>query len=385
MVSLLSVEGRLQMIDILKDTHHILDFIQEGFVITDIHSKIIFTNHYTERLFAYTREELIGQRIRILFLEEDLAYFLPNIIYLSLYKNGFEGEALLRQKDGKKIFIHLSTASFKESGDTYLVFSLQEIQRLKKLERERLEMNHRASLGLMVEEIAHQIRNPIASIGGYAQRLLKMPLISQKGKSYVHQILRDTKRLEKTIQRVEEYVLMPKPVYQKERLQDIVTSTLQTLSEVTQERGISFNLETGSLEGEGDFYTDKNLISKVLLHLFQNSIDAIPHHQGGRTRKAIQINLFGDGEEVGVSISDKGEGIAKKNLAHIFDPFFSTRADHVGLGLTFSKKVIEELGGDISVVSRLRKGTTVTLTFPRDRRRKIRREWVSPMEQKTQG
>ncbi len=373
------------MITILKEPHPFLDFIQEGFVITDIHSKIIYTNHYTERLFGYTREELEGQRIRILFLEEDLTYFLPNIIYLSLYKNGFEGEALLRQKDGKKIFIHLSTASFKEAGDTYLVFSFQEIQRLKKLERERLEMNHWASLGFMVEEIAHQIRNPIASIGGYAQRLLRSPPISRKGKSYVHQILKDTKRLEKTIQRVEEYVLIPSPVYQKERLQDIVTSTLQTLSEMTHEKGISFDLKTESLEGEGDFYTDRNLISRVLLHIFQNSIDAIPHPQGGEKRRAIQVSLFGDGDEVGISISDKGEGISKKNIVRIFDPFFSTRPDHVGLGLTFSKKVIEELGGEISVESRLRRGTTVTLTFPRDRRRKIRRELVSPIEQRAQG
>ncbi len=375
----------MELIDILKDIHHILDFIQEGFVITDIHSKIIYTNHYTERLFGYPREELVGQRIRIFFLDEDLAYFLPNIIYLSLYKNGFEGEALLRQKDGKKIFIHLSTASFKESGETYLVFSLQEIQRLKRLGRERIEMNHRVSLGLMVEEIAHQIRNPIASIGGYAHRLLKCSPVSWKGKSYVHQILKNTERLEKTIQRVEEYVLMPRPIYQKERLQDIVTSTLQTLSEVTHEKGISLNLETGSLEGEGDFYTDKNLISKVLLNIFQNSIDAIPHHREGGKRRAIQVNLFGDGEEVGISISDKGEGIAKKDLAHIFEPFFSTRPDHVGLGLTFSKKIIEELGGEISVESQLRKGTTVTLTFPRDRRRKIRRELVSSFEQRAQG
>ncbi len=370
------------MIDILKDTHHILDFIQEGFIITDIHSKIIYTNHYTERLFGYSREELKGQRIRILFLEEDLTYFLPNIVYLSLYKNGFEGEALLKQKDGRKIFIHLSTASFKEEGDTYLVFSLQEIQRLKRLERERLEMNHWASLGLMVEEIAHQIRNPIASIGGYAQRLLKIYPISQKGNSYVHRILNDTKRLEKTIQRVEEYVLTPRPVYQKESLSDIMTSTLQTLSEVTHEKGISFNLEMGSLKGQGDFYTDKALISRVLLHLFQNSIDAIPHHSGGGKRRTIQINLFGNGDGIGISISDKGEGIAKKNIHHIFEPFFSTRPDHIGLGLTFSKKIIEELGGEISVESRLQKGTTVTLTFPRDRRRKIRREFFSPSEQR---
>jgi signal transduction histidine kinase len=118
------------------------------------------------------------------FLEEDLIYFLPNIIYLSLYKNGFEGEALLRQKNGAKVFVHLYTTTFKEEGEVFISFSFQEIQRLKKLERERLEMERWASLGMMVEEIAHQIRNPIVAIGGYTQRLLKTLSPLPKGKSY---------------------------------------------------------------------------------------------------------------------------------------------------------------------------------------------------------
>ncbi|MCJ7749130.1 MAG: ATP-binding protein, partial [Desulfobacterales bacterium] len=76
--------------------------------------------------------------------------------------------------------------------------------------------------------------------------------------------------------------------------------------------------------------------------------------------------------------SDKGEGIAKKNLNRIFEPFFSTRPEHMGLGLTFTKRVMEEHGGKIQVESRLKKGTTITLIFPKDRRRKVRRELISP-------
>ena len=88
------------MVEILKSRHQLLDFVQAAFILTDVHSKILLTNRYTERLFGYRRDEMEGQRLRIFFLEEDLTYFLPNIVYLTLYKNGFEGEALLRQKDG---------------------------------------------------------------------------------------------------------------------------------------------------------------------------------------------------------------------------------------------------------------------------------------------
>ena len=139
--------------DIEKRRRQLLESVPVAFLLTDVHSKIVYANRQTEYLFGYNRSELVGKRIRLLFLKEDLIYFLTNILYLTLYKDGFEGEALLRQKDGKKIFVYLYTMSFKEEGEFFLAFIIQEIQRLKKLERERLESDHWAGIGRMVEEI----------------------------------------------------------------------------------------------------------------------------------------------------------------------------------------------------------------------------------------
>jgi signal transduction histidine kinase len=97
-----------------------------------------------------------------------------------------------------------------------------------------------------------------------------------------------------------------------------------------------------------------------------------------KKRKTVKVALSEGEESIGISISDKGEGIAKKNIGHIFEPFFSTRPDRMGLGLTFVKRVMEEHRGEIQVESRLKRGTTITLTFPKDRRRKVRRELISP-------
>ena len=366
------------MVEILKSRHHFLDLVQVAFILTDAHSKILYTNHYTERLFGYSREEIEGERIRVFFLEEDLIYFLPNIIYLSLYKNGFEGEALLRQKNGTKIFVHLFTTTFKEEGEVFISFSFQEIQRLKKLERERLEMDRWASLGMMVEEIAHQVRNPIVAIGGYTQRLLKTFSALTKGKSYLHQILKETKRLETMIQRVEEYVLIPRPIFQKEKMDEVIETVLRTFSKEAAEKGVSINLETRVLKGEKEFFIDKDLIAKALIYILENSMEAVNQTSVGKKGRMIKVTLFEDGENIGVSISDRGEGIPSKNLDQIFEPFFSTRPERVGLGLTFAKKVVEEQGGGIQVESRLKRGTTITLTFPKDRRRILRRERISP-------
>jgi len=366
------------MIESLRSRHPFLDLVQVAFILTDAHSKILYTNRYTERLFGYSREEMEGERMRLLFLEEDLTYFLPNIIYLSLYKNGFEGEALLRQKNGAKVFVHLYTTTFKEEGEVFISFSFQEIQRLKKLERERLEMERWASLGMMVEEIAHQIRNPIVAIGGYTQRLLKTLSPLPKGKSYLHQILQEAKRLETMIQRVEEYVLIPKPTFQKEKIQEVVETVLQKFSKEATEKGISLNLETGTLEGEGEFFIDKKLITKALFYILENSIEAVTQVPMGKKGRIVKLSLLGDGRSIGVSISDRGEGILKKNLDRVFEPFFSTRPDRVGLGLTYAKRVVEDQGGSIHVESHLKKGTTITFTFPKDRRRKLRREQLFP-------
>jgi signal transduction histidine kinase len=137
-------------------------------------------------------------------------------------------------------------------------------------------------------------------------------------------------------------------------------------------------LETGDLEGEGEFFIDKDQTGKALFYILENSIEAVTGPTMGKKKKTVAASLFRDGGDVGVSVSDNGEGIPKKNLDRIFDPFFSTRPNRVGLGLTFAKRVVEEQGGSIQVESRLKKGTTITLTFPKDRRRLLRQEQISP-------
>jgi len=363
--------------EILKASQSLFDSIQAAFFLTDAHSKILYANRQAESFFGYKREELEGQRMRILFFEEDQIYFLPNILYLSLYKNGFDGEVLLKQKDGKKIFVHLFTSSIKEGEEMFLTFAFQEIQRLKSLEREKLEMERWASLGRMAEGIAHQFRNPVASVGGYANRLLKGLPSSSKSRSFVRQILREIARLETVLQRVEEYVQILRPVLRKEKIQDVVDETLQNFSQQAREEGVSFRLDTEGLKGDGHLFIDRGLLVKALSRILENSLEAIALARQ-KKKKSVRVSLSDDGEKVEVSVADQGQGIPTKDLSLIFEPFFSTRPNRVGLGLTYARRVMKEHKGKIRVESQLRKGTTVTLSLPKDRRRKVRRELLAP-------
>jgi PAS domain S-box-containing protein len=360
-----------------KRKRQLLESVPVAFLLTDAHSKILYANRQTEYLLGYRRSELIGKRIRLLFLKEDLIYFLTNILYLTLYKEGFEGEALLRQKDGKKIFVHLYTISFKEEGNTFLAFTIQEIQRLKRLEQEQLESEHWAGIGRMVEEITNQVQKPIASITRQVRRLEKEPGLSAKGRGALAPILRETNRLGVLLERVHEYVQVPRPVFQRQSVEEVVASAVRTLSEQVTGNGISLSVETKGLDENGSLFIDRTLVTQGIRHIVQNSIQSLTSSRTGR-RKTIRVGLFDDGEVVRVAVSDRGEGISTKNLQFVFEPFFSTWPGRVGLGLPLVRRIMWEHGGKTRVESEVGKGTTVTLYFPKDRRRRVRRELISP-------
>jgi len=182
------------------------------------------------------------------------------------------------------------------------------------------------------------------------------------------------------IQRVEEYVLIPKPTFYKEKIQEVVETSLQGFSMEAAEKEVSINLETRALESEGDLFIDKDLLSKALFFILENSIEASVQVPMGKKGRVVKVSLFEDEENIGISISDKGEGIPQKNINQIFTPFFSTRPDRVGLGLTMAKRMVEEQEGRIQVKSRLKRGTTIILIFPKDRRRMVRRKKLSPKD-----
>jgi signal transduction histidine kinase len=297
---------------------------------------------------------------------------------MTLYQEGFDGEALLRRKDGSNVFVRLMTSIFKEEGETFLTFSFHEIQRLKKLEKERIQGERWESLGRMVEEIAHQVRNPIVSIGGYSKRLQKNFPPSSKSQSYLDQILQETKKLENMIRRVEEYVHVPRPAFKRQVVQEVTETALRLFSEETPAKEVSFNIETRGLKDGGCLFIDKALVTRALAHILKNSVEAMAIPPLKKKKMTIGITLFEKDEEVAIAVSDRATGISRKDQKLIFEPFFSTRPDHVGLGLTLVKRIIGEHGGRVEVESRLKKGTTVTLYFPKDRRRKIRRELLFP-------
>src|SRR4030043_805932 len=155
--------------------NNFVEVVKTGILLTDNQGEIRFTNRFADELFGYPKDSLNGNSMDVFFLPEDIGVFFPNIMKLTRDNGSFEGEALLRKRDGSSFFVNLSSALYQEesTGYQFFIFTLQDITHFKKMEKERLDSERFIGLGMMTDQISHHIRNPIASIGGFALRLTK--------------------------------------------------------------------------------------------------------------------------------------------------------------------------------------------------------------------
>ena len=217
-----------------------------------------------------------------------------------------------------------------------------------------------ATLGQVAAGIAHEIRNPLVGIGSTAALLRDEVDPSDEKRTDLDIILNETRRLDRIVNQIIDYArprdLMP-TAWVVDGIVDEVLKLLDTRLE-TQQIAVVRSGQQGLT-----VYADRDQIKQVLLNLCHNSLDAMK--QEGTLRIAA-----GDGARAGhagifIEISDTGSGIAQKDLAQVFQPFFTTGKQHgTGLGLAICRNIAEAHGGDITLVSEPGRGTTARLWLP---------------------
>ena len=224
--------------------HRAIDLIENAVIITDTSGAMLFLNKKARKLFGYGMRASIGKSIGTLFLPEDLAYFLPNILKTTRVEAEYKGENLLRSKNGTRIFVKLEASLYHGEGrdGKRIIFTIQEIEKLKELERNYYESQRLASLGRMVEEIAHKIRNPVVSIGGFAKRISRR--ISQGNQlQYFKMIEKEIQRLEGLIDQVQNFVTLPKSVYERQDIRKIIEASLEPISAYASQKQVVIEFE----------------------------------------------------------------------------------------------------------------------------------------------
>jgi len=346
----------------------LIEIVKTGIVITDSSANIRFANKMALELLGYETNCIKGKSIDILFLPEDIDIFLQNILKITRDGNNFEGEALLRRKNGDNFFVNLSTALYKgdSDGNEFIIFAFQDITNLKEMEKEYMGAERFIGLGMMTDHISHQIRNPIVSIGGFALRLAKEKVSDEEYAHYTRIIHDESRRLEYIIDRLVEFAKVYPVGYAPLSLSEIVVGVKKALHSHLEMYSGKIIFPEPEVLPTTQLFGDLALLIRAVQCIVQNAIEAVP--QDGEV--IVECGIVGN--KVYISVKDNGNGISTKDLPYIFDPFFTTKFNYLGLGLTMAKRIVQEHKGHIDVDSKLDKGTEITIVLPRERRREIR-------------
>ena len=199
-------------------------------------------------------------------------------------------------------------------------------------------------------------------IGGFVNRLLKSSRVIHDHEKYYGYIINNLKKIEELVKKVEFFASLPKPSFAEESVRKLLDEALQPFFQQIEEREIELTI---SVE-EMILRVDKDLATRLLSILIENALDALP--EGGK----ILIHSETNGIQGKIHLSDTGSGISAKDIPHIFNPFFSTKADGAGIDLATAKRIMSAHGGLIQVTSKQGEGTSFLLSFPMERRHPLR-------------
>ena len=224
-------------------------------------------------------------------------------------------------------------------------------------EKHRLERERAEGLTRLAMAIAHQIRNPVMSIGGFAVRILSKIDENSSIVAYLKNILSDARRLEAIVKVVSEYTRVPtaKPV--PVSISDIFEKEMARLQVKTVElsKRVKWSMALSTVE----FPVDPVLFRKAVYEVLLNAVEFFGSDEG-----SVEIFLLEEDNGLLIEVVDNGVGIAEKDMPYVFDPFFTTKAVGVGMGLCLVRRIVGEHGGDVRIDSEPGKGTKVIMRFP---------------------
>ncbi len=343
---------------------NILDFVKAGVILLSPEGKILFANKMALELLK--DNDLEGKDFSLFFTQQDREIFWPNVLTILENEGLYEGEGYLVPREGDGFVAQFHFLRYEPEGaPPFIVLTFQNLSHLKKLEKSLREAKHLAFLGRMLSDISHHVRNPISVIGGLARRLKESP---EKVSSYSSALIYQCERLEELLSSLERFVLLRKPCFKPAEGKEII--------EILKEK---FEIE---LSGENPelvlntkgfnsfvFYTDPELLIEALSEIIKNALES---HRLLSHAEPVSFSAKVCENQVVFEVKDNGPGISLDVLPYIFNPFFTTKSGHFGMGLTYATRIMEELGGEIEVLN-LSNPTVFRVFIPLDRRRPERR------------
>ncbi|RMF69856.1 MAG: PAS domain S-box protein [Calditrichaeota bacterium] len=365
-----------EIIELKNFNESIIQSMGSGLITIDFERRVTSFNQGAEEMLGYAAEDVVGKPLESLFPKEDCERLLSNVDDPD--RSLLNREMQLGTKNGHSIYVGFTaTPRFDTQGRRVgAIISFKDITQIKQMQSEVQRMDRLASMGVLASGIAHEIRNPLAGIKTIAQTLEEDIEPDDSRREYVSRIVRQVNRMDDLLKTIFSYAKPREPQRKYHRLQEIVQEVVALLENRMRSQSVEF---VESYHPELPLaYVDFYQIQQVFVNLFLNALDAMPDggtlkldahpkvttlHRVDRRGRPFTVQnksaLY-----VQVLLSDTGVGIQPSDLPSIFNPFFTTKPQGSGLGLSIVYRIMTEHNGDIQVNSEMNKGTTFSLLLP---------------------
>jgi two-component system sensor histidine kinase PilS (NtrC family) len=344
---------------------HIVGNITSGIMTIDEALRITSFNRAAETITGYSLRDVYYKDVRDIFTD---------IMRPTAQAGSLRVEKTFRKKEGDEVYLGF-TISEGRGAEAMHIIIFQDLTQLKDMEA-RLMMNEKLrALGELSVGIAHEIRNPLASISGSIQVLKDELKLSGDNLNLMDIVIRETERLNALIN---DYLLFAKPakgLRARVDVSEIISETVRIFSHCPEAARIKVECRVNErLYVNGD----ARQLGQIFWNLFVNAAHAMP--DGGSLTVGSRILLHGRGGnrfeppntyeavesagQVEITVADTGKGIKPEELNRIFDPFYSTKDSGTGLGLAIVHRIVETHDGTIEVASNQGSGTVFKITFP---------------------
>jgi len=337
---------------------HVIDSLPSGLLTTDRAQRVVTFNHAAEAITGLTFERVVGRPL------VDVMQMPPGLVSALNAALGGSGarrlEYRFRRGDGVEIDLGLGATHLETPGGRagYLV-TFQDVTDVKKLERGARIQQRLAAVGEMAAGIAHEIRNPLASMSGSIQILRQELPLSPEQEQLMDIVLRESERLNTTIRSFLAYARPQKFAIARFDVRRALNDTallLRNSADVLETHTVDLDLPANELWYEAD----EGQIKQIVWNLATNGLRAMP--EGGRLK--LSAARDGGGDSVVIAVQDEGFGIPPEELDGLFQPFHGGFAKGSGLGLAIVHRIVTDYHGEIQVSSTPGAGTTVSVRLP---------------------
>ena len=335
-------------------TNSLLENMKEAVFVIDKNSRITLFNNSARELFEIKKDNLVGEKISEL-QYCNISFILDMITDQQTFRS--IEKTITISNAVKYLTINITpNYDFMKNLESYTIVA-KDITEAKKLEEQRKRNEKLLAMGELASGVAHEIRNPINSIGMIAQRLAKEFAPSEGKEEYatITNLLKDeVNRINKIITQFLQYA---KPIQLQKNSVDLgefFQDIYQLFTDQAKQKQIDF-VVNGDEKSIANI--DPELIKQTLLNVIQNAFDAV------KASGKVEINYFREYNNIVISVSDNGSGIPVENQSKIFDLYFTSKTDGNGLGLSISQKIISQHKGSIEFTSS-NLGTTFKIILP---------------------